>query len=96
MERRRYTKEFKLEAVQLSERDDVTVVEVAGNLGIRAELLYRWRAEYRWSNGQAFPGQGNQKAEDAEVAQLRRELEQVRLERDILEKAMGVFARSQR
>jgi transposase len=96
MERRTFTREFKKEAVQLTYDSDITVAQVAKNLGIRAELLYRWRAEQRQGGGEAFPGKGNLKSEDAELARLRRELEQTRMERDILKKALSVFAQPTR
>ena len=96
MERRTFTKEFKQEAVQLSYERESSVAQVARNLGIRPELLYRWRTEAQLSGDDAFPGKGKQKAEEAEVAALNRELEQVRMERDILKKALSVFARPQR
>ena len=69
------------------------MAEVARNLGIRAELLYRWRSEQRRDGENAFPGKGVLRADEAEVHRLRRELEQVRMERDILKKAVSVFAR---
>jgi len=96
MERRKFSKEFKLEAVQLSYDSDRPVSQVAANLGIRAELLYRWRSEVRRSADEAFPGNGKLKPQDAEAARLRRELEQVRQERDILKKALRVFAQVER
>lgn len=96
MERRTYSKEFRLEAVQLSNDSDSTVAQVAENLGIRPELLYRWRGEVRRSEGETFPGKGKLKPHDAEVARLRRELEQARMERDILKKALSVFAQPNR
>ncbi len=96
MERRTFTREFKMEAVQLSYDSDRPVTQVAKNLGIRPELLYRWRAEARQAGGEAFPGKGNLKPEEAELARLRRELEQTRLERDILKKALSVFAQPTR
>ena len=89
MERRKFSKEFKLEAVQLSYDSDRTVSQVAANLGIRAELLYRWRSEVRRSADEAFPGNGQLKPQDAEATRLGRELEQVRLERDILKHIIG-------
>ena len=96
MKRRSFTREFKIEAVQLSYDSDIPVVQVAKNLGVRPELLYRWRAEQRQAGGDAFTGKGNLKPENAEVAQLRRELEQTRMERDILKKALSVFAQPTR
>jgi len=83
MERRTYTKEFKQEAVQISYDSDRSVVEVAKNLGIRPALLYRWRAEQREEGEDAFPGKGQTKPSEEEMRRLRRELEQVRMERDI-------------
>ena len=88
--RRRFTREFKDEAVRLSERGDKTVRQVAEDLGIPEKDLHRWRAERRASrqNGTRFaPGPG--RARDEELAQLRRENQQLRLERDILKKAMA-------
>jgi len=96
MERRTFTHEFKMEAVQLSYESDLSVAQVAYNLGVRPALLYRWRAEERQAGGEAFPGKGNLKPEEAELARLRRELEQTRLERDILKKALSVFAQPPR
>ena len=93
MTRRTFTKEFKQEAVQLSYDSDSTVVQVAQNLGIRPELLYRWRQEQRQEGSDAFPGKGMSKPSEEEMRRLRRELEQVRMERDILKKALSVFAR---
>ena len=93
MTRRTFTKEFKQEAVQLSYDSESSVAQVAQNLGVRPELLYRWRAESRQEGDDAFPGKGKLKPSDEEMRQLRRELEQVRMERDILKKALSVFAR---
>ena len=93
MERRTYSKEFKQEAVQLSYDSDSTIAQVAENLGIRPELLYRWRREQRQDGDDAFRGKGMSKASEEEMRRLRRELDQVRMERDILKKALSVFAR---
>jgi len=97
MERRTYNQEFKLEAVQLSYDSDITVSQVASNLGIRPELLYRWRSEQRREGNDAFPGKGKSKPSEEEMRRLRRELEQVRMGPrglpDILKKALRVFAR---
>ena len=79
MERRKFSKEFKEEAVQLSCASEETVSQVARNLGIRVELLYRWCAELRQAGDDAFPGKGNEKPSEEEMRRLRRELEQVRM-----------------
>ena len=79
--------------MQLSYDSDISVSQVAENLGIRPELLYRWRSEQRREGNDAFPGKGKSKPSEEEMRRLRRELDQVRMERDILKKALSVFAR---
>jgi transposase len=88
--RRRFTREFKEEAVRLSERGDKTVRQVAIDLGIPEKMLHRWRTELRASrkNGTRFAS-GNGRARDEELEKLRKETQQLRLERDILKKAMA-------
>jgi transposase len=93
MKRREYTKEFKQEAVTLSNEQGVNAAQVARELGIEPALLYRWRAEMRSDGAEAFPGKGKLKSSDEEVRDLQRELDRVRMERDILKKALRVFAR---
>ena len=95
LERKVYDRAFKLRAVELSyERENMK--ELASELGIRAELLYRWRSEFGTHAGLSFPGNGKvrQSEEEAEVARLKRELGDMRMERDILKKAVGIFSKS--
>ena len=68
MERRTYSQEFKLEAVQLSYDSDISVSQVAENLGIRPELLYRWRSEQRREGNDAFPDKGKSKPSEPGLA----------------------------
>ena len=96
MSRRRYTKEFKIEAVRLVEDSDVPVDEVAHELGVHPNTLYKWRRQYLADGEESFPGHGKLKAGDDEVRQLRRELARVREERDILKKALAFFSRESR
>jgi transposase len=93
MERRKYDRDFKRQAVQLCDQEGVTATQIARELGIDVKLLYRWRAEYQRQGDAAFPGQGQLPVEEDEVRRLRRELARVQLERDILKKALGVLAR---
>ena len=93
--RRTYTQEFKIEAVRLSRRPDLTVTQAARDLGIAAKLLYRWRSDLAAEPAEAFPGKGRRRAADQELERLRRENEQLRLERDILKKATAFFANQQ-
>jgi len=94
--RRTYTREFKIEAAKLSYNSDKPVEEIAENLGVSQSSLNRWRREYRVDPDQAFPGNGQQKERDAEVARLKKELKQAQQENEILKKAVAIFTRSQR
>jgi transposase len=96
-ERRRFTKEFKIEAVELALRSNKRMVEIAGDLGIRPELLYRWKSDYKASKEQAFPGSGHlHDPEDEQVRRLKRELMFIQEERDILKKALAIFSKAPR
>ena len=94
-ERQTYDKEFKQKAVELSfARGNAR--EIAEELGIRPELLYRWRRERQKYQNNSFPGKGRPKMTDleSEVARLRKELRDAKMERDILKKAVSIFSRS--
>ena len=93
--RRKFTREFKLNAVELSYRRE-NIKELAVELNIRVELLYRWRAEFATLEGGSFPRNGKKKLteEESELEKLRKELADVRMERDILKKAVGIFSKS--
>ena len=89
--RRRFTAEFKREAVAMLDAPGVTVSQIAADLGVGANVLGRWRRELRRSPEQAFVGNG--RSRDEEVSQLRRELARVTKERDFLREAAALFAR---
>ncbi len=93
--RRKFSREFKLNAVKLSYQRE-NVKELAVELNIRAEVLYRWRSEFATLEGGSFPGNGRKKLteEESELERLRKELADVRMERDILKKAVGIFSKS--
>ena len=93
--RRQYTREFKVEAAKLSYNSDKSVEEMADDLGVSLSSLRRWRKEYQADPDQAFPGQGQMKERDQEVAQLKKELRQAQMENEILKKAVAIFTRSQ-
>ncbi len=97
-ERKVYTAEFKREAVRLSEQAGVSVAQIAQELGVSDYSLYKWRKQARASGALAFPGNGKVAltAEQQENVRLKRELERVKQERDILKKAVGFFARESR
>jgi transposase len=93
--RKTYDRSFKLNAVELSYQRE-NIKELAEELGIRVELLYRWRAEFASRPEASFPGNGKaaRNEEEKEIDRLKRELAEMRLERDILKKAIGIFSKS--
>ena len=92
-ERRQYDKEFKLEAVRLITEEGRKIAELARTLGINENQLHRWKKQYAEGGRDAFPGHGKLKPEDEELRRLRRENADLREERDILKKAVGIFSR---
>jgi transposase len=93
--KRKYSKEFKLEAVALAKNSDKSMRETASNLGIDESLLRQWRAKYQDMGETAFPGHGKQNltSEEAEIKRLKRDLEIAKEERDILKKAVAIFSK---
>ena len=93
--RRKYTEEFKREAVELSYNCGKSVDEVAHDFGISRSVLNRWRREAKQLGQQAFPGHGVQKLTPLEEENLRlkRELAIVTEEREILKKAVTIFSK---
>ncbi len=90
--RRKFSAEFKREAVALTAQLDVSVAQVARDLGIRANMLSRWRRELHADGSNAFQGKGV--ARDEEVARLKRELARIRRERNFLRDAAAYFAKA--
>jgi transposase len=91
--RKKYTSEFKREAVRLMESSEKPSSEVARQLGVGRNQLYKWKEQMDKRGAEAFPGIGRRSAQGDEVARLKRELERVKEERDILKKAAAYFAR---
>jgi transposase len=91
--RKQYTSEFKKEAVELITNHGYSIAEAAGNLGIHAHMLGRWRREQLQKQQNAFPGSGHQSGEAEELNRLREENRKLKLEREILKKAAAFFAR---
>ena len=89
--RRKFSTEFKREAVELALQPNQTIAGTARDLGIGANLLRRWKREIETHGAQAFGGQGV--ARDQELMRLRRELAQVKKERDFLKSAAAYFAK---
>jgi transposase len=90
--RRRFTREFKLEAVRLAREQGISVAEAARDLDLHENVLRKWIRLYEEDTAHAFPGPGQQKPDDAEIQALKREVRKLRAERDILKKAAALFA----
>ena len=93
MERRKFTREFKLEAVKLIKDRGVSYAHAARDLDVHQTVLRNWVKAFADDPVQAFPGHGQMKPEAAEIARLKRELTKLRAERDILKKAAAYFAK---
>ena len=89
--RKRYSKEFKREALRRANEAGMTDTLVAQELGFSTRQLRRWRDEANKHGEEAFPGQGN--AHDKEMMLLKRKLAKVEQERDFLKEAAAYFAR---
>ena len=89
--RKKYTQEYKREAVALARSSAVPVSQVARELGINANVLTRWCREAANEKVPVFTGQG--KPRDEEMAALKRELARVKKERDFLREAAAFFAK---
>lgn len=93
MERRKFSREFKLEAVRLVKDRGVAVAQAARDLDVHENVLRRWVRELSTDPQHAFPGPGQMKPEQQEIDRLRKEVAKLRAERDILKKAAAYFAR---
>ena len=93
MERRRFTREFKLEAVKLIRERGVSVAQASRDLGVQGTVLRNWVKALADDPQHAFPGHGQLKPEQAEIARLKREVTKLKAERDILKKAAAYFAK---
>lgn len=87
MVRRKYDEGFKTEALRMV-TNGRSVPDVARSLGISENILYKWRTEQKASYS------SEESSRDAELEQLRKQLRQVEMERDILKKALAIFGRT--
>ncbi len=94
-ERRNYSKEFKLEAIQLYENGERSVSEVERELGITKGLLWKWRASLAKTprKEESFPGNGRMADTEARIRQLERENHQLRQDKEILKKVLEMFSK---
>lgn len=95
-QRRKFTGEFKVEAVRLSNQPGRSIGEVAKSLDIGEGLLRKWREQFAAVGLAAFPGSGQSSSLEEENRRLRAEVERLRMEREILKKATVFFAKESR
>ena len=92
--RKKYSKEFKMKAVELLEQSSLTTKEIADDLGIHINMLYRWRSKAIAKQQEPFPGNGKLSPDDEQLKRMQQELNDLKMERDILKKALGIFSRT--
>ncbi len=95
MARRNYDKEFKLNAINLY-KNGKSASSICKDLGIPDATFHYWIAQYEEEKDDSFRGSGRPKASNEEVVRLRKELEDARLERDILKKAVAIFSKQKK
>ncbi len=91
--RRKYDAEFKRETVRLLVQGGRKIADLARDMGIHQNVLRKWRQQYLKDSEHAFPGKGHLRPEDEEIRRLKRELTDVKEERDILKKALAIFSK---
>ena len=91
--RKTFSKAFKEEAVRLLEQGDSTPADIARELGIKRNQIYKWQEQLHAKGEDAFPGKGRRAGTEDELARLKRENEQLKEENEILKKAARYFAR---
>ena len=88
-----YSREFKEDAVRLVTKQGANVSQIALDLGIHENTLYKWISKYKKDPEGAFPGKGRLKPAEEEVRKLQRENEILKEEREILKKALAIFSK---
>ena len=91
--RRKYSKEFKLDAVSLVLEQSYSRVEAARSLGLNSNMLGRWVLEQQEDGGQAFRGNGKLTLDQEEIRKLRSQVKILKMEKEILKKATVFFAK---
>jgi transposase len=91
--RKKYTKEFKLDAIALVLEQNYSQAEASRNLGINPNLLGLWIKEAENDDGLAFRGNGKLTADQEEIRNLKAQVKRLEMEREILKKATVFFAK---
>lgn len=92
---KKYSREFKLEAIRLADESDKPVTQVARELALRVNQIYKWRQQLELKQDEVFPGKGQQAGKDAEIRRLKRELAAAQEENVFLKKTAVYFAKNQ-
>lgn len=92
--RKKYSREFKIQAVRLLEDGEKSGQHIEKELGIGAGQVRRWPRELEAEGERAFPGNGNPR--DEELAALRKEVKELREDREILRKAVAIFSNNRK
>jgi transposase len=97
VKRKRYSKQFKLDAIQMFENGEKSMAQVERELGITGGMLAKWRTDLMQAQGtaNAFPGNGNLPEPEARIRQLERENAQLRQEKEILKKVLAMYSREE-
>jgi transposase len=90
--RKKYTKEFKLDAVSLVLNQDYSRAEAASSLGINTNMLARWIKEANTDDGHSFRGNGKLSPDQEEILKLKKQVKRLEMEKEILKKATVFFA----
>ena len=96
--RRKYSKEFKMDAIRLFENGERPVSEVERELGITKGLLWKWREslEKQPKKEEAFPGNGRLTDTEARLRQLERENAQLKQDKEILKKVLSMYSKEEK
>lgn len=96
MATKRFDKEYKIEVVKQVKEIGRSVPDIARELGLHVNTVYKWLKEYETIGSNAFVGSGNLRPEDEEIRRLKKELSDLREENQILKKAAAFFAKNQK
>ncbi len=91
--RRTFDKEFKMETARLIVEGGRSLNQLSRDLGIHENVIRKWKKQYLKDAEHAFPGKGHMKPEEEEIRKLKKELDDIREERDILKKALAIFSK---
>lgn len=91
--RQTFSPEFKREAVRLLEQGDKEGSQLARELGVKRNQLYKWQVEIRSYGDDAFPGGGRRPQQDDDTKMLKAEIKRLQMENEILKKAAVYFAK---